>query len=150
MKHIRKFNEKVAEDLRNIVDTIFVDSYDDGFTISLMDKFELSTTKSWYVDNSIPGLTLNITKWETANIGRRQIYFSGTEVQENILILIDYMKRKWGDLIIEYQFHTEIQRRYHKPITRIENYLPKRQIMRLWIKIRKQPKNTELKMKMYI
>ncbi len=72
MEHIRKFNEKVAEDLRNIVDTIFVDSYDDGFNISLMDKFEIATTKGWYGDNSIPGLTLNITKWETANI----IYFN--------------------------------------------------------------------------
>lgn len=85
MRYLKKFNESIEEDIKEFVETLFVDLEDDEFIVETKyNETDLTYVEVYiYKDNS----------------------FLYSEIENEIKTFVDYMKRKWEhiDLIYKYE-----------------------------------------------
>lgn len=85
MRYLKKFNESIEEDIKEFVETLFVDLEDDEFIVETKyNETDLTYVEVYiYKDNS----------------------FLYSEIENEVKTFVDYMKRKWEyiDLIYKYE-----------------------------------------------
>lgn len=85
MRYLKKFNESIEEDIKEFVETLFVNLEDDEFIVE---------TK--YNETDLTYVEVYIYKYNS---------FLYSEIENEVKTFVDYMKRKWEhiDLIYKYE-----------------------------------------------
>ena len=100
MRYLKKFNESIEEDIKEFVETLFVDLEDDEFIVETKyNETDLTYVEVYiYKDNS----------------------FLYSEIENEIKTFVDYMKRKWEhiDLIYKYEdLYSETRAKSKEPLS---------------------------------
>ena len=91
MKHLKRFNESLEDDIKEFAETLFVNLLDDGFEV----ETKYSTTNvEVYIYKSIG---------RSGSVYSRDFFYS--DIEDEVKTFVDYMKRKWEhiDLIYKYE-----------------------------------------------
>ena len=100
MRYLKKFNESIEEDIKEFVETLFVDLEDDEFIVETKyNETDLTYVEVYiYKDNS----------------------FLYSEIENEVKTFVDYMKRKWEhiDLIYKYEdLYSETRAKSKEPLS---------------------------------
>lgn len=106
MKHLKRFNESLEDDIKEFAETLFVNLLDDGFEV----ETKYSTTNvEVYIYKSIG---------RSGSVYSRDFFYS--DIEDEVKTFVDYMKRKWEhiDLIYKYEdLYSETRAKSKEPLS---------------------------------
>lgn len=100
MKHLKRFNESIENDIKEFAETLFVNLLDDGFEVET--KYN----------------TTNVEVYIYKSTGRSGFFYS--DIEDEVKTFVDYMKRKWEhiDLIYKYEdLYSETRAKSKEPLS---------------------------------